>query len=133
MRLLLLEPRFRGPYRDWESVAAEAVARLRMDAVHAPGDRRLTSLAGELPLKGGDLRRWWGGHGVRAAGRRKRFSHPLVGPLELDWQATALNASPGQTLVTYTASPSYDALRLLTSWTARTPESAAGVPAPSAP
>jgi hypothetical protein len=115
-----LDPRIRDLYADWDAVAAEAVERLRMDAVHTPGDRRLNDLVGELSLQDDDFRLWWRSHGVRAAsGGRKRLRHPLVGPLELDWQAMALNATPGQTLVTYTAprgTPSYDALHLLTSW-----------------
>ncbi len=121
VRLLFLEPRIRDLYQDWEAVAAEAVARLRMDAVHASGDRRLAALVGELYVQDDDFRRWWGGHGVRAASAgRKRFSHPLAGPIELDWQAMNLNATPDQTLVTYTApsgTPSHDALRFLTAWT----------------
>jgi transcriptional regulator with XRE-family HTH domain len=120
VRLLFLEPRVRGLYPDWEAVAAEAVARLRMNAVHTPGDRRLAALVGELSIQDEDFRRWWGGHGVRTASAgRKRFSHPLGGPLDLDWQAMNLNAAPDQTLVTYTApsgTPSHDALRFLTAW-----------------
>lgn len=123
VRLVFLEPRVRALYVDWEQVAAEAVARLRMDAVHTPGDPRLAKLVGELSVQNDQFRRWWGGHGVRAAGGgRKSFHHPVVGLLELDWQALHLAAAPDQALVTYTApvdSPSYDALRILTSWTSK--------------
>ncbi|MEU8105657.1 hypothetical protein AB0C18_18240 [Nonomuraea muscovyensis] len=35
-------------YPDWPVVAAEAVARLWMDAVHSPDDQRLAALVGEL-------------------------------------------------------------------------------------
>ncbi|MET9777930.1 helix-turn-helix domain-containing protein [Streptomyces sp. NPDC006367] len=120
VRLVFLDPRIRGLYAGWESVAAEAVARLRMDAAHTPDDPRLTKLVGELSVHDDDFRRWWGGHGVRipSAGR-KRLHHPVVGDLELDWQAMQLGAAPDQTLVTYTApagSPTHDALAFLTSW-----------------
>jgi len=124
VRLVFLEPRVRGLYADWEAIAAEAVARLRMDAVHTPEDPRLTKLVGELSVCDADFRRWWGRHGVRipTAGR-KRLTHPLVGSLELDWHAMQLNASPDQILVTYTApagSPTHDALAFLTSWSSPT-------------
>ncbi|WP_405015882.1 helix-turn-helix transcriptional regulator [Kitasatospora sp. NBC_00070] len=120
VRLLFLDPRMRALYSDWPAVAAEAVASLRMDAVHATGDARLAELVGELSLRDDDFRRWWGGHAVRAAGGgRKRLRHPVVGAIELDWQAMRLGAAPDQTLVTYTApagGPDHDALRILTSW-----------------
>ncbi|MFD9220511.1 hypothetical protein ACFWDI_10985 [Streptomyces sp. NPDC060064] len=80
----------RDLYTDWDAVAAEAVERLRMDAVHTPGDRRLADLVGELSFQDDDFCRLWGSHGVRSASTgRKCFRHPRVGPLELDWQAMA--------------------------------------------
>ncbi|WP_407563808.1 helix-turn-helix domain-containing protein [Streptomyces sp. 184] len=120
VRLVFLDPRVRGLYEDWEQVAAEAVARLRMACGHAPGDPRLATLVGELSARDVDFRRWWGGHGVRTPGAgRKRLRHPVAGSLELDWQAMRLAAAPDQTLVTYTApagTPAHEALVFLTSW-----------------
>ncbi|KAB7846384.1 helix-turn-helix domain-containing protein [Streptomyces mobaraensis] len=135
VRLVFLEPRVRGLYADWAAVAAEAVARLRMDAAHTPEDPRLAKLVGELSVRDADFRRWWGGHGVRipTAGR-KRLNHPLAGSLELDGQALRIGASPDQTLVTYTApvgSPTHDALAFLTSW--QSPTNATDHPAQSGP
>jgi hypothetical protein len=54
------------------------------------------------------------------------FHHPLVGDLDLDYNALEIAADPGLTIVVYTAephSPSQQALDLLASWT---------LPAPSA-
>jgi transcriptional regulator with XRE-family HTH domain len=125
VRLLFLDSRLRGLYADWESVAAEAVARLRMDAGGTPDDSRLAELVGELSVRDDDFRRWWGGHSVRiASAGRKRLHHPVAGGLELDWQAMRLAAAPAQILVTYTApagSPAHDTLLFLTSWSAPTP------------
>ncbi|WP_229859042.1 helix-turn-helix domain-containing protein [Streptomyces poonensis] len=123
VRLVFLDPRVRGLYEDWESVAAETVARLRMDAAHSPDDPRLTKLVGELSVRDADFRRWWSGHGVRipSAGR-KHLRHPVVGGLELDWQTMQLGTASDQILVTYTApagTPTHDALAFLTSWSAR--------------
>ncbi|MGW7481260.1 MmyB family transcriptional regulator [Nonomuraea muscovyensis] len=47
LRITLLDPRVRA-LPDWPVVAAEAVARRWMDAVHSPDDRRLAALVGEL-------------------------------------------------------------------------------------
>ena len=49
----------------------------------------------------------------------KRFHHPVVGDLTLNFEALELAADPGQRLNIYTAepgSPSHDALNLLASW-----------------
>lgn len=125
VRMLFLEPRMRGLFPEWEQVAAEAVDRLRVAAARTPGDPRLTQLVGELSVHDGDFRRWWAGHGVRTlAGGRKRVRHPVVGELELDWQALQVLTATDQTLVTYTApvgSPTREALRILASWTAEDP------------
>ncbi|MFB7723503.1 helix-turn-helix domain-containing protein [Nocardia sp. NPDC056100] len=126
VRLVFLEPRMRAVFRDWEAVAAEAVDRLRMAAARTPGDPRLLSLVGELSVCDADFRRWWAGHSVRAvAGGRKRLRHPVVGDLELDWQVLQVLSASEQSLVTYTApigSASHEALRILSSWAARPPE-----------
>jgi hypothetical protein len=64
---------------------------------------------------------------------RKRIHHPLVGDLELDYEAFELAGDQGQRINVYTAlpdSPSEEALNLLASWTAREP--APGVPTAAA-
>ncbi|WP_330180699.1 helix-turn-helix transcriptional regulator [Nocardia sp. NBC_01503] len=126
VRLVFLEPRMRAVFKDWEAVAAEAVDRLRMAAARTPGDSRLMQLVGELSVRDADFRRWWAGHGVRAlAGGRKRVHHPVVGDMELDWQVLQVLSAPEQSLVTYTApigSPSHEALRILASWAAQSPD-----------
>ncbi|WP_203716398.1 helix-turn-helix domain-containing protein [Asanoa siamensis] len=124
VRLVFLEPRVRDLYADWKRVAAEAVARLRMDAVHTPNDPQLAQLVGELCLQDDDFRRWWAGHDVRiTSAGRKRLHHPLIGTVDLDWQALRLCATADQTLVTYTAptgSASHDALSILSCWSSDT-------------
>ncbi|MEV5884879.1 helix-turn-helix transcriptional regulator [Streptomyces sp. NPDC052020] len=135
VRLVFLHPRIRALYPEWEQVAADAVARLRMDAVHVPDDPRLSKLVGELSVRDDDFRRWWGGHAVRAAsGGRKRFRHPVVGELDLDWQAMRLATTTDQTLVAYTAPAgtlAHDALRVLTAQAAPGPAASAKTAGPS--
>jgi hypothetical protein len=51
----------------------------------------------------------------------KRFHHPAVGDLNLNFEAMELVADPGLTMFVYTAEPgsrSGEALKLLASWTA---------------
>jgi MmyB-like transcription regulator ligand binding domain len=51
----------------------------------------------------------------------KKVHHPVVGDLDLDFEAMELPSSPGLTMLVYTApvgSPSADSLKLLASWAA---------------
>jgi hypothetical protein len=51
----------------------------------------------------------------------KRLRHPVVGVLDLTYEAMELPADPGLTIFTYTAepgTPSEDGLKLLASWAA---------------
>ena len=51
----------------------------------------------------------------------KHFHHPAVGPLDLMFEAMALEADEELTLTAYTAqpgTPSHDGLKLLASWAA---------------
>jgi transcriptional regulator with XRE-family HTH domain len=122
IRMLFLEPRVRRMHRNFDEVASASVARMRMSAGMMPGDRRMAGLIGELLERDPDFRRLWGGHEVLATDAfRKRFDHPVVGPLELDWQALTVAADPDLTLMVFTAPPgsaSADSLRMLGSWAA---------------
>jgi transcriptional regulator with XRE-family HTH domain len=122
---ILLDPAARELYVDWAQIASEMVAILRLDAGAHPDDRRTTELVGELTMKSPEFSKWWGQHKVldRTWGH-KRFRHPVVGPLEIDYEALQLPGDPDQTLFVYRApdgdTRSADALRLLASWNATT-------------
>ena len=88
---------------------------------HDPGP---TELIQELSQTSAEFRAIWSQHDVRlpAAGLH-RFHHPLVGLLDLDFEAAELRADPGLTLLLATAddgSPTEAALRRLVEMTART-------------
>ncbi|GGJ34703.1 hypothetical protein GCM10010121_052400 [Streptomyces brasiliensis] len=55
--LTFLDPEVRGRYANWERVAQECVAYLRMDAGRYPNDPELARLVGELSVKDPDFRR----------------------------------------------------------------------------
>jgi len=71
---------------------------------------------GELSLRSEPFRRLWARHDVKSKSFGvKRFEHPQVGPLELQYETLRL-PDADQLLVTYTAapgSPSETALALL--------------------
>ena len=129
VRVVFLDPDARRIYADWPTVAAETVATLRATAGGDLDDPRLTDLVGELSLKSEDFRRLWARHdvGVKTSGI-KRYTHPMVGELALNYETFSVNAAPGQTLLVYHAepgSPSEEALRLLGAVAAEAPASAA--------
>ena len=85
---------------------------------------------GELSTRSERFRTLWAAHNVRYhRSGVKRLRPPLVGEMELTYEAFELPADPGFTLSTYTAepgSPSQQRLDLLASWAA-TAEPAASV------
>jgi MmyB-like transcription regulator ligand binding domain len=110
------------PRVGWADVADQIVAAIHAQAGRDPYDRRLTALIGELSTQSEVFRVRWAAHNVRHHDTGiKRFEHPVVGPLELNYDALPLPADPGLTLVTYTAPPgsrSEETLELLGSWVA---------------
>lgn len=95
---------------------------LRAEAGRDPYDKRLTDLIGELSTRSDDFRIRWAAHPVNLHRTGiKRFHHPLVGELTLDFERLELDADPGQRLVIYSAefaTPTRERLDLLASWTA---------------
>lgn len=116
-RLAFLDEASRDLYPDWETKARDTVANLRLDAGRHPGDPRLATLVGELSLHSVDFRRLWADHAVRGRTRgRKRFAHPRLGELALDYVAMRAPDDPDMTMMIYSASPDSEAatsLRLL--------------------
>ena len=121
LRYTFLDESSRELFVDWDEVARDNVAILRLDAGRHPDDPLLVELVGELSVKSPEFRRWWADHNVRERSHGiKRYHHPLVGDLTVDYESVALLGDPDQTLCIYTAeagSPSETALRLLASWT----------------
>lgn len=122
LRLIFLDRRWRNLYADWEKVARDGVAYLRLEAGTRRDDPELHALVGELSLNSEEFRRWWAAHNVRDKTHgRKRFNHPDVGPLTLAYETLRLPDQPDQALVVLSAeagSASEQALRQLDDQTA---------------
>ena len=130
-RFTFLDPAAQRFFADWDRAAKDLVASLRAEAGRNPYDRALTDLVGELSTRSEPFRRWWAAHDVRHHQTgRKRLHHPTVGDLELDYEVMQLSADSDLLLAVFSAEPgtrSAEALDLLASWTAATPDA---VPAP---
>ncbi|OEI67540.1 XRE family transcriptional regulator [Curtobacterium sp. ER1/6] len=121
-RFTFLDPAARGFFPDWAATAREAVAVLRAAAVANPCEPGLVTLVGELSTRSEEFRSWWAAHDVRVHRRGgKRIAHPIVGELQLDFEALELVADPGLTMFTYSAEPGSESersLALLGTWAA---------------
>jgi transcriptional regulator with XRE-family HTH domain len=121
-RFIFLDPRAQTFYRDWESNARQIVALLRAEAGRSPNDRILTDLVGELATRSDLFRTLWASHDVRVHRTgSKNVRHPVVGDLDLIFEAMDLTSDPGLQLLAFTTepgSPSQDGLHLLATWAA---------------
>ena len=127
-RFVFLDPGAPEFYKQWDTIANDVVALLRAEAGRDPYDRALSDLIGELSTRSEDFRVRWGAHNVKFHRTGlKYFHHPVVGDLELTYEALELPGDAGQTIFVYVAepnSPSHEALILLASWSS-TPTHAA--------
>ncbi|MGW6456497.1 helix-turn-helix transcriptional regulator [Streptomyces sp. NPDC055078] len=136
-RFLFLDPASRELYADWETVAADTAAMLRMDAGRHPEDPLLGELVGELAVRSERFRAHWAERRVheRTEGT-KGYHHPVAGDLTVTYQALALPGDADQTLFVYSTepgSPSETALRFLATWSTEPLGDRARTPAPSEP
>lgn len=120
-RFCFLNPAADDLYPDWDTAADTTVNLLRTEAGRDPYNKELSDLIGELATRSDDFRTRWAAHNVRLHHTGvKHFQHPVVGRLDLAFEAMPLPADPGLTLTAYSAeagTPAHDALRLLASWT----------------
>src|SRR3954453_22952340 len=124
VRYVFLDDRARSFFEDWPAVAHDTARILRSEAgrdAHDPGPAELID---ELSQTSDEFRNIWSQHDVRlpAAGLH-RFHHPVVGELDLVFEAAELRADPGLKLPLATAaqpSSTHPALRRLAVVTART-------------
>ncbi len=121
-RFVYLDPAAREFFVDYDRIANDAAAMLRLEAGRNPHDKALIELVGELSTRSELFRRRWASHDVKFhRSGQKRLRHPVVGQLDLDFEGMELASSPGLHLNVYTAAagtPTADALKLLASWAA---------------
>lgn len=120
IRWTFLDEEARSRYVDWENTASSMVGTLRLDAGRHPDDPLLEQLVGELAVHSEEFRTWWADH--RVVERRdgiKRLNHPLVGHIDIRYEALEVTGEPDQTLFIYTTEPGSESeakLRTLAGW-----------------
>ena len=116
-RFIFLDPRAQTFYREWEAQTRQIVAVLRAEAGRSPYDRHLSDLVGELSTRSDLFRKLWGAHDVREHRTGlKTVHHPVVGDLDLTFQAMDLASDRGLQMIVFSAEPgsaTYERLQLL--------------------
>jgi transcriptional regulator with XRE-family HTH domain len=121
-RFVYLDPAAPEFFVDWERIANDAAAMLRLEVGRTPHDSALIELIGELSTRSEIFRQRWASQDVQYhRSGRKRLRHPVIGQLDLNFESMELPSEPGLFLNVYTAvpdSPTADALTMLASWAA---------------
>ncbi|MFE0518971.1 XRE family transcriptional regulator [Streptomyces sp. NPDC058954] len=103
---LLLHPETGQACPDRAATVVELTGMLRTQIAADPGHPRAVQLVGELAVRSDEFATLWARHDVEETTRgRMRVDHPLVGELNLDWDAYPIPGAPGPVLITYTAEP----------------------------
>ncbi|MGJ0387824.1 helix-turn-helix transcriptional regulator [Microbacterium sp. CGR1] len=127
-RFVFLDARAQTFYRDWEAQTGQIVALLRAEAGRSPYDRQLSDLVGELSTRSDLFRKLWGAHDVREHRTGlKSVHHPVVGDLDLTFQAMDLVSDRGLQMIVFSAQPgsaTHERLQLLANLTESTAERA---------
>jgi transcriptional regulator with XRE-family HTH domain len=121
-RFVYLNEAAREFFVDYDRIANDAAAMLRLEAGRNPHDKALIELVGELSTQSELFRQRWASHDVQFhRSGQKRLRHPVVGQLDLAFESMEIPSHPGLHLNVYTApagTPTADALKLLASWAA---------------
>lgn len=122
-RFVYLDPEAaRAFFVDYDRIACDVAAKLRMQVGRTPHDQELNALVGELSTRSALFRQRWASQDVRLhRSGSKRIHHPVVGELDLDVESMEMPAEPGLILNVYTApagTATADGLALLASWAA---------------
>ncbi|TFD49629.1 XRE family transcriptional regulator [Cryobacterium frigoriphilum] len=121
-RFTYLNPAAREFWRDYDQIANDSAAMLRLEAGRSPHDPELIKLVGELSTQSELFRQRWASRDVmHHRSGLKRMHHPIVGDLDLNYESLELPSEPGLVMNVYTApvgSATADALKVLASWAA---------------
>ncbi|WP_198045396.1 helix-turn-helix transcriptional regulator [Kitasatospora mediocidica] len=114
---LFLHPEADKSCPERAATVAELTGMLRTQVAADPGHPRAVELVGELAVHSDEFAALWARHDVEEPTRgQMRVHHPLVGELNLDWDAYPMPGTPGPMLIVCTTaegSPDAERLQLL--------------------
>jgi transcriptional regulator with XRE-family HTH domain len=109
LRMIFCDPKIRAAQFDWETVARFVVGAFRIDAARAGADAEVAPLVEELCRISPEFEAMWRENDVSApADGVKHLTHPVLGPIALEYSAFAVAARPDLTLVVYNPATAKD-------------------------
>lgn len=125
-RFILLDPRARELYQDWEQVSAQTTAMLHLDVGRFPDDRQLAQLISDLREGCPEFTRFWADQDVHEKDQGEiRFDHPVMGETVLHYQTLLVPGEADQSVCTYYGAPGSSSEAALARLAAATSSSAA--------
>jgi transcriptional regulator with XRE-family HTH domain len=125
-RYLFLDPRAQQFHRDFAAAKHNVVALLHAATAEDPYDKELIEIIGTLSTQNEEFRSLWASHDVfRYRSGAKLLTHSTLGDLEFGYESFELSSDPGLVMLIYTiepGSPTADAMNILASWTAPSPD-----------
>ena len=118
LRRMFCNPHVRAAQHDWDSLARFVVGAFRADAARARAVSEVSQLVDELCRLSPEFEALWRDNDVHAHGEGvKRLQHPILGPIELEYSAFAVDGRPDLGMIVYNpvASSVADHIRLLVS------------------
>lgn len=111
--LLFSRPEMQSLLVDWQREVRDILGQFRISVGKHPGDPRATALIEALTRTSASFRTLWEKHPVHAfRPTTKRFSHPEVGRLDLNYTKLNVAEAPGQHLVVFMPASDADAMAL---------------------
>lgn len=113
LRLVFCTPKVLSQQTDWEGVARFVVGAFRADAARAGASAEIAQLVDELCTLSAEFAALWRDNQVHAHGEGlKRLRHPVLGLLELEYSAFAVDGRPDLGMVVYNPVHASDAQRI---------------------
>ncbi len=102
LRRVFCDPRVREAQHDWEGLARFVVGAFRADAARAGAVSEVAQLVDELCRASPEFEALWRDNDVHVHGEGvKRLRHPVLGAIELEYSAFAVDGRPDLGLVVY--------------------------------
>ena len=102
LRRLFCDPRVRAAQYDWDSLARFVVGAFRADAARAGAVSEVGQLVDELCKLSPEFEALWRDNDVHVHGEGvKRLRHPILGLIELEYSAFAVDGRPDLGMIVY--------------------------------
>ncbi|MDZ7873992.1 MAG: helix-turn-helix transcriptional regulator [Rhizobium sp.] len=103
LRFLFSDPAVRAKQHDWEAMARFAVGAFRADVARAGAMSEVEELVHALSEASPDFRRLWSENRISTPDEgAKHLDHPVLGAIELEYSAFAVDGRPDLNLMVYT-------------------------------